>query len=717
MTNYSKIQFELLADGSLGSLIFDGVEFAERQHTGLFEVQFRDFIGNALLFGVEHFRRIEKSGDSDRQTLCFSDCPQLPGTEVHLRAEADSAEIRWQIDITPGRKDFQVEWIDFPRLVLRRFPDGKYLLPFAEGTLVDDLNAREAHASFRCAKAEYPMTGVSSFYPGPAAMQFEAFYNGNAGLCIVCRDTAHAPKSVDFAAENGNARVLLQHFTGGGDTLGYDVATIGFHGDWQDAAEIYRDWMEANDPFLPAKLDTRIPRWFAESPVVLAYPVKGTGLDHGGLIPNEYYPYSAALPVVERYRQRWESRILALLMHWEGTAPWAPPYVWPPTGGEAPLAEFVEKMHAAGDAVGLYGSGIGWTQRSMIDPNYDCTQKFESEHVENEICVGPRGETYSRVCNGPWGQRLGYDLCPARPFSEDVVTGEIGAAARLGIDYLQYFDQNQGCAAPLCYAAEHGHPALPGAWHTSAMRQLLQAAENAAGDTMLGCENAAAEPYMETCRLNDLRNHLAWGAWGVPVPLYPFLFHEYTAGFSGNGVCLSEWVDVKRTPFFLQWVMAWNFASGNLLSVVLKDGGRIHWHWGLPWSVEAPEQEPLLELIGNLTAWRRNRASEYLVAGRMEKTPYVSCGTRTIHLVGRAPATRPAVETSAWSKNGKRAILLVNYGTEPEPCRVEFESSRSGTIFTRSGNHAFHGKSIILEVPPLDAILCELKCQPKESEK
>ncbi len=705
------IRLGISQQGAVESLNFAGVEFiaSNPARNDLFQINLRDFVGNPMLLDCSDFNNIVTEEKNGNFTISFSDCRRVPGTTAEVSARVAGSEIRWNIEITPGTVDFSVEWIDFPRLRLRRFNEGKYLLPFAEGVLVSDIDNREARASFRCLAAEYPMTGSSSFYPGPAAMQFEAFYTCDAGLCFLCRDEAHAPKSIDFMPEADGVRPLLQHFTGGKNKLGYEVATIGFHGDWQSAAELYRNWMEENDPVLPAKLETRMPGWLADSPVMLIYPVRGAGLDHGGLTPNEYFPYTAALPVVERYQSMWDCRVMALLMHWEGTAPWAPPYVWPPCGGEALMEEFITAMHAKGNLVGLYGSGIGWTQKSMIDPSYECKEEFAEKHLEREICTGPRGEAFSRVCNGPDGQRIGYDLCPSREFTKSVVTQEIASASRLGVDYLQYFDQNQGCSAPLCYAKDHGHAPLPGAWHTAAMRSLLADAEKVAGDTVLGCENAAAEPYLEICQLNDLRTHLAWGTGGIPVPLYPYLFHEYSAGFCGNGVCLNAWIDLEKTPFFMQWTIGWNFAFGNLLSAVLKDHGQIHWNWNLAWDQPAPEQEPAIRLIANLMKLRRGAASEYLVAGRMEKAPVIACSTRTVYLKQQLPAEYPSVIASAWSHAGKRAYLLVNYTEKPESCRVDFEAERSGKIVSAEDAVPFAAENLFVTVPPLNALLIEFE--------
>ncbi len=675
--------------GELVSLQFSGVEFAAASgDRGLFLIQLRDFIGNALQLVPADFAQVDH--------LTFSGCEKLPGTQVTVTV----TENRWKIAVLPGNDAFKVEWVDFPRIRLRRFDDGKFLLPFAEGTLVENLDELAMKAEFRSAYAEYPMTGISGFYPGPAPMQFEAYYTGETGLYICSADPNHSPKSIDvILEEDGALRLMLQHFS-----VDYEIVIAGFHGDWQDAAGIYRDWMEKNDATLPPKLSEQMPKWFADSPVLLIYPVRGNGLDTGELKPNEYYPYTNALPVIAGYRKRWNTPLMALLMHWEGTAPWAPPYIWPPYGGEEELAKFAGVLHSEGDLIGLYGSGIGWTQQSMNDPAYNCREQFEEESIVDEICKGPHGESYSRVCNGPRGTRLGYDLCPASEFTAKTVTGEISSAAKLGIDYLQYFDQNQGCASPFCYAKDHGHPALPGAWQTEAMRQLLDKAQQAAGETVLGCENAAAEPYLEVCRLNDLRNHLAWGFGGRPVPAYPYVFHEYVSGFTGNGVCLSDWIDTARTPFFLQWVLAWNFAAGNLLAVVLKDSGKIHWNWALRWSVPEPEQQPLHELVANLADWRRNRASEYLIAGRMEKAPKITCGTRTVYRKGHPPVEVPTVLASAWSRGSKRAILLVNCDEKPEPCRIDFDVK--ATIVTRNGEHDF---TPVLTVPPLDALLLEFK--------
>ena len=659
----------------------------------LFTLRLRDFIGNPLDLSGADFGtvRIKTDPKKNAARIRYSDCEQLPGTEAEatVRAGADGT-LFWRIAAHPGTADFQLEWVEFPRVRFAARPGTQYLLPIHEGVLVTDLERREKRASFRAKLSEYPLTGVSGFYPGPAALQMEALYAEGEGICIYCADPEHFPKGLEFLPEKNAARTMLQHFTGGGERLAYDVVITPFRGDWQDAAELYRAWMEANDPTLPAKFGDVPPPLLAASPVVVAYPVKGHGLDAGGLDPNEYYPYAAAMPVLRDLRRKFGAPVMALLMHWEGTAPWAPPFVWPPSGGEELLKAFLDAMHAEGGFVGLYASGTGWTQRSMIDPRYDLFARFEADHVAGEICRGPRGEAYSRVCNSPRGQRLGYDLCPARDYTANVVGHEIASARKLGVDYLQYFDQNQGCTSPLCYARDHGHPPLPGSWQTAAMRGLLKKAQEAAADrTVLGCENAAAEPYVGVCRLNDLRSHLAWGTGGRPVALYSYCFHEYSAGFSGNGVCLHGWVDLDRTPFFLLWHLARHFVSGDLLSVVLKDHGRIHWNWTSPWTAPGPEQEPLLTLIGRLAAKRAGAWRRFLVSGRMIKTPEIAGPTRRIFLRQQPTATVPAVPAAAWESAGERVVVLANTLERAAKCRIRWADGREQKI----------------TVPPLDAAL------------
>ena len=688
-----QLEYSFNDQGRLISLQCSGLELAAPDDGALFLAQLRDLVGNPVQLCATDFTEVTCGALSDSgAVLRYAECKKVRNTtaEVTVKRVNDS-EVCWGIRIDLGMDTLQMEWIDFPRVRIQHTSGGHFLLPINEGTLLDDPQRREK-SWLKPSYAEYPMTGVSGFYPGPVAMQFEAYYRDGKGLCVLCADTAHSPKTVDVTADGSDApRLMLQHFTGGQAELPYEVRFIAFEGDWQTAAELYRVWMEENDRALPAPLAGRMPKWLADSPVVVAYSVRGHGPDSGSMAPNEYFPYEAALPTLQRYREAWGGRLMALLMHWEGTAPWAPPYVWPPFGGEELLKGFIEKLHAQGDVLGLYCSGIGWTQRSNIDPTYDCQKKFEELHVDREICAGPRGERYSRVCNGYNTIRIGYDLCAARPFTHDLVKHEVGSAAALGVDYLQYFDQNQGCASPLCYSRDHGHPALPGPWHTDAMRGLLNDAKAAAGDTVLGCENAAAEPYLGGCQLNDLRSHLAWGCCGVPVPLYTYLFHEYTAGFSGNCVCLAAWVDVERTPDFLLWHLAWHFVAGNLLTVVLKDGGDIHWCWSRDWSESFPEQEPIIRLVANLARWRREKASKYLVAGRMVRCPKVKCASVVIHRVEMPDLDAPAVLASAWrADDGQTAVILANTTQQEQHCIVE---GRPGTVV----------------VPPLDAVLLVIK--------
>ena len=81
--------------------------------------------------------------------------------------------------------------------------------------------------------------------------------------------------------------------------------------------------------------------------------------------PNEYYPYTNALKYLKTLAENTDSKILAMLCHWEGSAPWCPPYVWPPYGDIENFKLFEQKLHENGMLFGLYCSGIAWTQKSI----------------------------------------------------------------------------------------------------------------------------------------------------------------------------------------------------------------------------------------------------------------------------------------------------------------------------------------------------------------
>ncbi len=716
--------------GQPDGIRFAGHEFAADLPPDLFLIQFRGITGVPIQvrhddFALPQCTREETDAET-RFRFDFRECRKFPGIQasVTVRIPFTGAAGFWRIAVAGQRSDFRLEWIDFPRIRLRcalkgQGGNGVCFLPVNEGAVYEDFEIRE-HSYFKPTVLEYPLSGVSGYYPGPCPMQFMAVYTPDAGLYFACHDAGHAPKGIDIFPEADRIlRTSFQHFQGENGTMSYEVAIAGFHGDWRNAAAIYREWMRASDQTLPPKLadNPRIPEWLPESPVLLIYPVRGSGKDCGTLPPNEYFPYCNALPHIENYQQLMDSRIMALLMHWEGTAPWAPPYVWPPFGGEKLLDEFAEKLHAKGNLLGLYCSGTGWTQKSSIDTDYSREEQFERENLSNEMCTGPRREMYSIICNNPpgLGPRLGYEMCPAREFTRKTVSDEIRKISFHAVDYLQYFDQNQGCSAQLCYAATHGHPSVPGQWLTDAMRDLLaravQTLQEQNSKTILGCENAAAEPYIASLPFNDLRNHIGWRSGGVPVPAYGFLFHEYVNNFIGNGVNLADWIDCERSPEFLCFYLAYAVHCGDVMSVVLKDGGRFHWSWSCDWQAQAPVTGDAVQLIANLNRWRKpeGKAHRYLVYGEMAFPPESACPSWQLHFkFDRAPAVLPGILINAWRYAGKEALFLINFHNFPVD--VEFPLPQTDAVLYRTPRDPgipTTGARQQLKIAPLDARLIE----------
>ncbi|EDM26940.1 hypothetical protein LNTAR_06844, partial [Lentisphaera araneosa HTCC2155] len=271
------------------------------------------------------------------------------------------------------------------------------------------------------------------------------------------------------------------------------------------------------------------------------------------------------------------------------------------------------------------------------------------------------------------------------------------------------------CAPYFCHSSDHGHPAGPGPWMVHAMQQLIVGIYQQSGandkDVLLGCEAAAAEPFMENLPLNDLRFNqvLSYGRW---VPAYAFIYHEYVNNFQGNQVETSEFFDTEQGANHLLLRTAYSFSIGDLMTIVLNEEGEIHWAWCSKFSVPAPDQKSIIQLIKNLSAWRKGVAKDFLIYGRMEK-PYEILKPRQAQ-VYRSDGTLMNFDKVLSSRfvnlEGRDVQLFVNWQDNTEQVELSLDTDLKTIIIYSSATGEMRQVSpqaLNLSVPPLDSLMIE----------
>ena len=522
--------------GCICSLKTNGKErvFAK---TPLFKLRLRKKDGSVLHFVAFDAKNVKVCGG----VAVYSgfECAENVSVKVELKDEKDEA--RWYIGID-STGDMCAEWVDFPNICIPPLKENtesgdgsEILFPYNEGAIVSDIRCRE-ESPFPHRDPEYPSLGSYAVFPNMVSSQMLGAMWGDSGLYIGAHDPARGVKGIDFYEQSGGVTMQIRHFCGVdfGESYApeYPVVFAAFDGAWESAAEIYRKWFESS---LPPKVkriaeNRSLPSWYEDSPLIVSYPVRGLW-DADEMTPNALYPYTNALPLLREIKDKVKNRLLVLLMHWEGTAPWAPPYVWPPYGGEENFAEFADALHKDGDLIGVYCSGFGYTKKSNLVNDYDCNEKYESEELWRGMCAGPDGEVaISKICTA---QRSGYDICPASSVGERILFEAYSPLFKSGIDYAQILDQNHGGGQYFCYSREHGHPPVPGAWMTESMQKMLSSWNSAAPNMLFGCESAAAEPFIGNLLFSDNRFELNWRL-GEPIPLYSYIYHEYLCRNNSN---------------------------------------------------------------------------------------------------------------------------------------------------------------------------------------
>ncbi len=692
----------------------------------LFTIRFRDPGGGIHDVSSRESKAVSVSAPegSERIEVSYSEFGELPlRVLVTIRCPEDSPFTYWRID-AEHETDWIIEWIDFPNVVVPNDltatgGTGKLVWPFNEGVLIEDVAVRESTFA-HYVEPNYPSRGIDGIYPAIVPSQFMAYYDDSGGLYFGAHDPDGHLKCVEFYPVDEGIRLQFRLYPGGGAyEMSYDMVLGVFDGDWHDAAAIYRDWYEANvrRDSVPIAENNRLPDWYADSPIVVTYPVRGRH-DMDVMDPNKLFPYLEAMPHIERLAEEFGGKIMVLLMHWEGSAPWAPPYVWPPFGGEEAFRAFADQLHASGHLLGVYCSGIGWTEQSNLISSYNRKEQFDQENLADAMCLSPEGDLpYSKICTA---QRRGYDLCSTHPFTIETMISETRQMIEGGVDYIQAFDQNHGGTSYFCYSRTHGHPPAPGKWQTEAMntlfRKLRETADQVGRKVLFGCESASAEPYLPDLLFNDARFNLNYFI-GTPIPLYAFLYHRYINNFMGNQVMAHEAFDHGRSPDNLLYRMAYSFHAGDMSTVVLTENGEMTWNWGVGQDVGLPEQESILKFIRNTNPWRTGAGKAYLYQGRMLKPfPLSGVGLQRFNMHDGREFAVPAVLTTRWeADDGSQAQLFVNYTREEQAFCVETgtRSGKDAVLLTHPDGsqpltvQADESGTFSCSVKPLSAILIQ----------
>ncbi len=618
----------------------------------------------------------EPRGGYSRAGYRFGD--GLVSVIISCSQGTDSAE--WGIEVVPA-PDAAVEWVEWANVILpplkAQDPEngGTVLWPYNEGVLVDDAAKRDQTA-FRSVSPAYPSHGCMPVFPNMICSQFIACLWYGSGFYLGAHDPGRGVKAVDFfsvdgvsgAGGAGGGTALRMRVFGGrgfGETFSpeWKIVWRETDGAWESCAGIYRSWFESELPPGVVKIadNDALPDWYGDMPLIVSYPVRGR-FDTDEMTPNRFFPYTKALPELRRIGKATGSRIMALLMHWEGTAPWAPPRVWPPFGGTGGFNAFRDRLHESGDLLGVYCSGFGYTMKSRLT-DYSGAEEYASRGLESAMCAGPDGKVAaSRICTA---QRDGYDICAASPAGTMLLNEAYGPLLGSGIDYSQILDQNHGGGQYFCYSRAHGHPPVPGEWMTSDMQRLLSGWNEKAPGMLLGCESAAAEPFAGYLRFSDNRFELNFH-FGRAVPVYAFIYHEYLHNFMGNQVSNPFSADEETFTYRL----AYSFCAGDCMTVVLSPDGGLLNAWGERPGARQPDERTVFELIRNLTAYYRREGRIYLERGRMTRPAAVECGTVSFGIpLGQCEL--PSVLVSAWEAgDGRTAHVIVNPFPFPQTVAV-----------------------------------------------
>ena len=668
----------------------------------LFKIEFMNDHGEfkAVTSSEAAHVNVAKSHDADGATITidYKEIGQMPvDVQVTVRCPNHSSLTYWSLEVNNGTTlwighvQFPVIEVPFDNSENKNY--SHILSSFADGSIAGPLDPSVALAAWGRSRRDTPEIWRFNNYPGEwVTTQLMAYYNDAGGLYLACDDAKGLPKFLEPVLEDDGITMGLGHFPGtrgpGVTKIPYHVVVGTFHGDWYAAAEIYRDWA-SKQPFCATKLAQRmdVPRWLADSPPAIAFPMRGQGdWDPPAAENPEYTPLTNALPYLDKWAAAFDTPLMPIIFNWEHAGPWVQPDAFPPVGGEAAFREFMVEAKARGWHPMIYGDGLCWVIRQN-NTHYDGLPYFHA-HGGDAVVTRRWDGSIPEMKFGAW--RVNYVTCVGTEKGRQMILDMTRRMAELGPDVVQQFDQGPGPTA--CYAANHGHPPVPGPWMTEDFDGLIKAdvatARSVNPTVAMSCEGAPPETHLQNFQVWDSRFHL--------TPLYSFLYHEYANGFLG-------FYTNRVNDEALRLSVARAMVNGYFINFTLRDKGQVEYDWDQTWTSAIPDQAAFIDWTKRITKFRSGVARDYLVYGRMLRPWKVS----SVSLRDFGWGKESLVQNATWqAQDGRVGVVLANFANLPEIPRIELEGKGDARVILYMGDQK---KELDAELPHV----MELVMQPR----
>jgi len=459
-------------------------------------------------------------------------------------------------------------------------------------------------------------------YPGALSLQMCALTNDQAGLYFAAHDSGQNVKELAVKPWEswGEFPVLsMSHFPG--EIPGKDVATdydciVGvFHGDWHDAADIYKAWATKQWWCEKTLWDRDIADWMR------------TGI--GGVFQMSNYhlpklelnhPMAQIAEVVNDLSEDAGVPLLGLVFNWEGGGGWTGPMgFFPPREGEDTFRAAMTRLREAGNYGFVYITGGVWYIKNTYDPPYDSWSQFNAEGQANAV-RDANGEVTIESWYPGWASAY---ICPQTDYLRELTASILLQCLDLGATVVQIDNFPIGGNQP-CYDASHGHPLGFGAWRSEAWGRILADVRRQAKARDPQCAitvEGITENFIPWLDMYDHRagnmeyfGHYSRGLpmGGETIPLFNYVYNEYIGSY------YAAYPECNR-PEVLYWTRGLGKA---LCQGVVPTGGR--------YFPEPADHNPVT--IGFYKKIARATAQEcwpYLMFGEMLKPPEIDVPTVT----------------------------------------------------------------------------------------